>query len=80
MDKIKKLFKKLSTTDRVALAEALELLAVNNLEGLDIKKLAGGNLWRLRVGNFRIIFKRHNAENIVYEIRRRDENTYKGLV
>ena len=79
MDKIKKLFKKLSTTDRVALAEALELLAVNNLEGLDIKKLAGGNLWRLRVGNFRIIFKRHNAENIVYEIRRRDENTYQGL-
>ncbi|OGH87578.1 MAG: hypothetical protein A3J93_03580 [Candidatus Magasanikbacteria bacterium RIFOXYC2_FULL_42_28] len=80
MDKIKKLFKKLSATDRIALAAALELLVANNLEGLDIKKLAGGNLWRLRVGNFRIIFKRHNAENIVYEIRRRDENTYKGLV
>ncbi|OGH95086.1 MAG: hypothetical protein A2538_04070 [Candidatus Magasanikbacteria bacterium RIFOXYD2_FULL_41_14] len=79
MDKIKKLFKKLSVTDRIALAEALELLIVNNLAGLDIKKLAGGNLCRLRVGNFRIIFKRRNAENIVYEIRRRDENTYQGL-
>lgn len=79
MDKIKKLFKKLSVADRAELLAVLEFLVANRLDGLDIKKLAGANLWRVRIGKFRIIFKRHGAENIVYEIRRRDENTYKGL-
>lgn len=79
MDKIKKLFKKLSAAERAALMGILELLAANRLDGLDIKKLTNSTFWRLRVGNFRIIFKRRGAENIVYEIRRRDENTYNGL-
>ncbi len=79
MDKIKKLFKKLSKIEKEEITYVLTLLATNNLVDLDIKKVINTDYWRTKSGRYRILFKKENNENIVYEIRRRDENTYKNL-
>jgi len=79
MDKIKKLFKKLSKTEKEEIISVLSLLACDSLIGLNIKKIVGTDYWRVRSGRYRIIFKKENGENVVYEIRLRNENTYKNL-
>lgn len=79
MDKIEKLFRKLPSKERLHLSTAIDLLAENNLTGLDIKKLGGGEFYRLRRGRYRILFKKDGEENVVYEIRLRNDNTYKNL-
>lgn len=79
MDKIKKLFNKLSKIEKEGIISVLSLLVSNDLVGLDIKKIVGTDYWRVRSGRYRILFKKENDENIVYEIRLRNENTYKNL-
>lgn len=79
MDKIKKLFKKLSKIEKEGIISVLSLLASNDLVGLNIKKIVGTDYWRVRSGRYRILFKKENDDNIVYEIRLRNEGTYKNL-
>lgn len=79
MDKIQKLFKKLSYSEKEEIISVLTLLAENSLIGLDIKKVVGTDYWRTKSGRYRILFKKENGENVVYEIRLRNENTYKNL-
>ncbi|MDO8499953.1 MAG: type II toxin-antitoxin system RelE/ParE family toxin [bacterium] len=79
MDKIRKLFKKLSNIEKEHITAILSLLASNSLAGLDIKKVVGTDYLRIRSGRYRIMFKREAGENVVYEIRLRNENTYKNL-
>ena len=80
MDKIRKLFKKLSKIEKEEIKSVLFLLAKNNLIGLDVKKVVGTDYWRVRSGRYRILFKKESGENVVYEIRLRNENTYKNLL
>lgn len=79
MDKIRKLFRKLSKIDKEDILTILSLLASNNLIGLDIKKVVGTDYWRVRSGEYRILFKKENNLNMIYEIRLRNESTYKNL-
>lgn len=56
----------LSRPERFRLAEKIELLGTNpdNAE-LDIKKLEGEPYYRMRVGNWRVIFDRQDSVKVI---------------
>jgi len=56
----------LSRPDRFRLADKIELLGENpdNTE-LDIKKLEGEPYYRMRVGNWRVIFDRQDEVSVI---------------
>ena len=65
MKKAKKFVDKLPKNERLRIAKAIEKLP----NGEDIKRLKGySNLFRLRVGDYRIIYTIDNGELIVYVI------------
>ncbi|MCX6799606.1 MAG: hypothetical protein NT091_00460 [Candidatus Falkowbacteria bacterium] len=78
MDKIEKLFRKISLKNRKLLLSVIEKLLSSDRNNLDIKKIKNTDFYRLRSGRFRIIF--HNNEDgqvIIDSIKCKDENTYK---
>ncbi|MBP9803200.1 MAG: hypothetical protein KBD14_02755 [Candidatus Pacebacteria bacterium] len=78
MHKNEKLLRKLSKEDRNRIIFAVNLIQENNFQILDFKKLANfKNIYRVRVGDFRIIFKVNSNYNEILEILRRSETTYK---
>lgn len=58
----KQVVKFLSRQDKIAQRRIID--AINKLPNGDVKKLQGRTGYRLRVGNFRIIFS--SSENILY--------------
>ena len=79
MDKIEKLFRRISKKDRIALT-ALIKAALNKDKNLDIKKLQDSDFYRIRKGNFRIIFHYDSCKEVIIDsIRLRREDTYKDF-
>lgn len=77
MDKIAKLLKKISASDRELLLNLLQRLIAGDKD-LRFIKLKNSDFYRLRHGNFRIIF--HKAKGIVIDsIKLRNDNTYKDF-
>lgn len=75
-DAITKLLRKLSKRDQLALLDLLK----NIKEGvIDIKSMKGGDYYRARKGNFRIIFHKEKDGIQIDAIRRRSEKTYKDF-
>lgn len=63
--KAKKFIDKLPRNEKMRIVKAIEVLP----NGEDIKKLKGhNNLFRLRVGDYRIVYTVDNGELIVYVI------------
>ena len=80
MDKIEKLFRKISKKDRDQIRGMVFLIEINDLKMLEIKKLVGlKNFYRARIGKYRIIYKKEHGQNIIWEIRMRNEKTYGNL-
>ena len=79
MNKIEKLFKKISPSDRKKLLILTERLLVKDLKGLKIKKIVNSSFYRLRSGRFRIIFHYENKEIVIDSIKFRKEDTYKRV-
>lgn len=79
MDKIEKLLRKISQSDRKRLLKIIDKLLSGEKTDLDIKKLKGNEFYRLRSGRFRVIFHYEGMgkEIIIDSIRLRNENTYK---
>ena len=78
MNKIEKLLKKISKKDRDALLYVIEeLITGKDIQHLKPTKLEGLELYRIRKGNFRIIFHKENGLVVVDSIKMRNENTYK---
>lgn len=77
MEKLEKLFRKIPKRDRIRIEEALEKLIVRDFRSLRRQKLKGyEHIYRIRIGNYRIIYY-DDAEDIVLKaVRRRDESTY----
>jgi mRNA interferase RelE/StbE len=62
----KKKLQSLSRIERVRIAEHIQLLGLNPDDPvLDIKKLVGEPYYRMRVGNWRIIFDRQDEVRII---------------
>ena len=78
VDRIRTTLKQLPSKQRFQLIEVIRLIAMDNLVGLDVKKLQGRNdVFRVRKGMFRIIFhKTANKENTIIAIERRSDTTY----
>ena len=74
MDAVEKLLKKVSKKDKLILLEIMLLVQKGEVTGI---KLKGKNLYRVRVGNYRIIYSTERNQVVIESIRRRNENTYK---
>jgi len=79
-DKITKFLKSLSAKDYAILIDVLERISKNSLSGFDIKKMIGyKSLYRIRKGNYRIIFEQLDGRNMILSIDKRDGNTYRDF-
>jgi mRNA-degrading endonuclease RelE of RelBE toxin-antitoxin system len=83
MDKIKKLLAKLNAKELRAILLVMQQIQLDHSKVPGIKKLKGhSDLYRVRVGKYRIIFKideaASNAGEIV-RITKRNEDSYKDL-
>ena len=81
MDRLKKALLKLSTGEKRAIKNILLKIKNGFLNDLDIKKLRNcNNIYRVRKGKLRIIFKKQeNGDFFVLAIERRSDNTYNNL-
>jgi len=79
MDKIEKLFRKITKKERATLNDLLILLRKNEVAHLDIKKIKASAYYRVRIMKFRIIFHYQDGKFKLDDIRFRNENTYKNL-
>lgn len=72
-----KLLRKISTKDRVRIEEALVRIFERDSSTLDCQKLKGYEwIFRIRVGNYRIIYFDDGETVILKAIQRRNEATY----
>jgi len=77
MNKNEKLLRKISKGDRDKIKIAVTLIKNNNFQLLDFKKLTSSkNMYRVRIGKFRIKFCAYLTHNEIVEIVRRSNNTY----
>ncbi len=77
MNKIEKLFRKISKHDRDTLILILEKIMKCDVEKLDMIKLKGTDMYRIRSGDYRIIFHYEKKETVIDSIQLRNEKTYK---
>ena len=77
MDNIDKFLKKLSEKKRKEIEKLVANIINNNLKALDCKKLKGTrDIFRVRKGNIRILFRRIGNRSMVISIEQRGDNTY----
>ena len=78
MDKITKALQNLSTKEKEAIKSALLKIKKNSLGGFDLKKLKNcDNIFRIRKGQLRIIFKKQtDGQCFILAIERRSDKTY----
>ncbi|HFC11116.1 MAG TPA: hypothetical protein ENJ75_02965 [Candidatus Kaiserbacteria bacterium] len=80
MDKKEKLFRKISAKDRLFLSKIISQLTNGHKIGLNITKVKDTDFFKLRKGNFRIIFHYEKGKVLIIDsIRLRNEKTYKNL-
>lgn len=78
MDKVDKALKKLSPKEKQQLKEILVQIDKGDFQGLDIKKLKGrDDIFRVRKGNIRIIFRKIEQSIKILTLERRASKTYK---
>jgi len=77
MDKIEKLFRKISLEDRKRLETIMELLVNKQFAFLNITKIKGTKLCRARKGRYRLIFGFDESSEVeIYAVKIRNEKTY----
>ena len=79
-DKIKKLLAKLTAQERELIKLLILRVKLDDTLGLDIKQLKGHtNLFRVRKGRLRIVYRKDAESFLIVRIDRRNEKTYKDL-
>lgn len=79
-DKIAKLLAKLPPKQLIAIKLAVAQILSGDYRGLDIKMIKGQrDVFRVRVGNYRIIFKVIDKQQRIIAIDRQNERTYKDF-
>ena len=78
MDKIEKVLNKLSAKEKKRVKEILFQINEGNFQKLDLKKLKDrDDIFRVRKGSIRIIFRKKNNDVRVLSIERRSTTTYR---
>jgi len=74
---IEKFLAKVTEKEKKILAIIIEKIIEGDFNNLDVKKLAGhDDIYRIRKGNFRIIFKTTKTDIRIVSIERRADTTY----
>lgn len=77
MDKIMKFLKRLSRKELKRVLKVIDDIEKGNTKKLDIKRLSGHkNIFRVRVGDIRILFIQSKTEYRLVSIERRSDTTY----
>jgi mRNA-degrading endonuclease RelE of RelBE toxin-antitoxin system len=80
MDKIDKALLKLTERERVWTEEIFDKMVRRDFGGLNIKKLKGhADIFRVRKGKLRVIYRLKDEHFSILYIGRRDERTYDNL-
>ena len=80
MDEIDKTLQKLSSKERGRIKQTISRIKQNDLAGLNIKKLKGQkDIFRVRKGNVRIMYRWLENKLIILAVERRSEKTYKDF-
>lgn len=80
MNKLDKFFSKLDRNNRIFLLELASRIRAGDLQGLNIKKLEGhSSFYRLKKGDFRIIYKKEGDGIEIISVTRRSEKTYRDF-
>lgn len=78
MDKIEKEFLKFSAKERARIKEILGKIVRKDTRGLEVKKLkTKKDIFRVRKGDIRVIYRDNNGSVSILAIERRNDNTYK---
>lgn len=74
---LEKFLAKITEKEKKILRGIIEKIIEKDLKGLDVKKLTGHeNFFRVRKGDFRIIFKMSKADSKILGVERRADTTY----
>ena len=78
MDEIEKVLRKAKKKDRASILTVMEALKQGKIDGLKITKLTNSHYFRVKVGDYRVIFLfDQKTKNVgIVTVRRRDESTY----
>ena len=77
MDRLRKLLRSLSAKEEKALNELLKKVYTRKLKGNDVKRLKGqSNIYRVRVGDIRVIYHDDGIQVTILSAGRRNDNTY----
>jgi mRNA interferase RelE/StbE len=78
VNSVKKNLKRFPKNDLERIKEAIDQIELNPFSSDIIKLSSEENIWRRRVGNYRIIFEISPEKRIIwiYEIKRRTSKTY----
>ena len=77
-DKIDKALEKLSEKEKTKLKELLSSLKKGVLLNIDVKKLKGrDDIFRIRKGKIRVIFRKTENEIKILSLERRNDRTYR---
>lgn len=77
VDRVGKFIQRLRIKERQAVLGTLRRIRSGDFAGMDMRKLSGTeDCWRVRVGSFRIIFRRGLPVDVI-SVDRRNDNTYK---
>jgi len=78
MDKIDKFLAKLNRNESIKVIDAIADILSRKTSHYDLKKLKGYNdVYRIRIGTIRIIYKQLEDDIEVLDVGRRNEKTYK---
>lgn len=80
VDSVKKFILKLSSKEREIVQEIIKNIVNNSYHTYDLKKLAGyKDLYRIRKGRIRIVFRVGSMVPEILHISNRDEQTYRRV-
>ena len=80
VDKIEKALRKLTEKERKLVKNILTKIQRGGVKDLDIKKLKGrDDIFRVRKGRIRVVFRKNNNKIFVLSIERRSDSTYKDF-
>jgi len=77
MDKIQRFLNNLSPKEKLRIKDILIRINLQNFKGLDLKKLKGrSDIFKIRKGKLRIIFRKRDNKIFILTIEKRNDNTY----
>ncbi len=79
MQNIEKFLDKLISRERLRVTSCIEDIIRGQTDNLDVKRLRGKmELFRVRVGKIRIIYKRVGTSRVIVKVSWKNDNTYKN--